>query len=62
MVLLTTMATHGVPAGVIDLTFLNEEEEVAIRAVLEEDLRLQQAEEARLKYFFITVLYLFTAC
>jgi len=45
------MATHGVPTGhsVIDLTFLNEKEELAIRAVLEKDFRLQQAEEARLK-------------
>ena len=36
---------------VIDLTFLTEEEEVKLRAVLEEDLKLQQDEENRLKYF-----------
>lgn len=36
---------------VIDLTFLTEEEEIKLRAVLEEDLKLQQDEENRLKYF-----------
>jgi len=47
--LLTAMSAQGVPAGVIDLTFLTEEEEFAIRTVLEEDLKLQQQEETRLK-------------
>ena len=49
---MTAMAAQRakeLPEGVIDLTFLTEEEEFAIRVVLEEDLKLQQAEEARLK-------------
>ena len=49
------MSSQSTPAHnsqqIIDLTFLTEEEELALRAVLEEDLRLQQAEENRLKYF-----------
>ena len=38
---------------VIDLTFLTEEEETKLRDVLEEDLKLQQDEEYRLKYFTV---------
>ena len=42
---------HTSSPQIIDLTFLSETEEASLRAVLEEDLKLQQAEESRLKYF-----------
>jgi len=41
---------NPVRGPVIDLTFLAEEEEATLRSVLEEDIRLQQNEENRLKY------------
>ena len=48
---------------IIDLTFLSEVEEEKLRAVLEEDLKLQQAEESRLKYSeSFTVLLLCNRC
>jgi len=44
---------------VIDLTFLNEEEEMLLCSVLEDDLKLQQSEENRIKYFNMFMYYSF---
>ena len=44
---------------IIDLTFLSEEEETRLRSVLEEDRKLQQAEENRLKYILQILSLLF---
>lgn len=45
----TERRTHS--PQIIDLTFLTEEEEILLRSVLEKDLKLQQDEENRIKYF-----------
>lgn len=45
-----TLRSGHTTAQVVDLTFLTEEEEMTLRAVLEEDVKLQQAEETRLRY------------
>jgi len=41
---------------IVHLISLSEEEEEAIRSVFEEDLRLQQEEENRLKYESLSIL------
>lgn len=51
MALLSSTPRRSSTPQVIDLTFLTEEEEVSLRAVLQEDARLQQDEDRRLKYY-----------
>ena len=57
---LSTSPRHSSTPQIIDLTFLSETEEASLRAVLEEDLKLQRAEEARLKYFVYFACVVFT--
>jgi len=45
-----TTPARGHSPQIIDLSFLSEEEETFLRSVLEEDIKLQQNEENRLKY------------